>query len=128
MRASYDRLIARSLIKCAGELDWGLEEGGLDEEVSIIFARHPEFSEVRVVEYFNIINKDESLKSCSVARPQDVLPLQAADLFAYELMQQGKRLRSKEPERPAFKRLVDGAKYFQLHVQLNARHPFSDDE
>jgi hypothetical protein len=122
-RASYDRLIASSLIKCAEERDWGL-----DGDISIVFAKHPEFSAVRVLEYFNIINKDESLKSCSVATPQDVLPLQAADLFAYEMMQYGRHFRTKEPERPAFKRLSESAKYFQLHVQLNARHPFSDDE
>jgi Protein of unknown function (DUF3800) len=127
-RASIDRLIARSFIKCAGELDWGLDEGELDDGVSIVFARHPEFSEVNVIKYFNTINKDETLKSCSVASPHDVLPLQAADLFAYEMMQHGKHFRTKEPERPAFKRLLESAKYFQLHVQLNARHPLSDDE
>jgi len=68
-RASIDRLIARSFIKCAGELDWGLDEGELDDGVSIVFARHPEFSEVNVIKYFNTINKDETLKSCSVASP-----------------------------------------------------------
>ena len=40
-RASIDRLIARSFIKCAGELDWGLDEGELDDGVSIVFARPP---------------------------------------------------------------------------------------
>lgn len=122
MRAGYDRLIARSMINTANR-PWGL-----DEEISIVFARHPEFSSVRVLEYFEIINQDKSLESCAVAEPGKVLPLQAADLFTYELMKFSKSDRTNNDERYPFRRLREGAEHFSLHIQLNSRHPLWDED
>jgi Protein of unknown function (DUF3800) len=122
MRAGYDRLIARSMIN-ATDRPWGI-----DEEVSIVFACHPEFSSVRVLEYFEIINPDKNSESCTVATPQTVLPLQAADLFAYELMKFSKPDRKNRDERYPFRRLRESAKHFTLHTQLNSRHPLWGDD
>jgi hypothetical protein len=123
MRAAYDRLIARSLINSTSNRRWGIDEG-----VSIVFASHPEFSPVKVLEYFEIINQDKNLESCTTALPQKVLPLQAADLFAYELMKFSKSDRTNDDERYPFRRLREGAKHFTLHVQLNSRHPLWDSD
>jgi len=62
------------------------------EKVQVVFAEHPEFG-ARAYELWLACKKElpvkDRLVSIAFASPNDVLPLQAADLVAYELNQLG---------------------------------------
>jgi hypothetical protein len=56
------------------------------EEFHVFFAHHPEYG--RQVELLNKMVSDgmrQQIKSCSIAKPIDIQPLQAADIVAYEI-------------------------------------------
>jgi len=57
-----------------------------EDEFSIVFAHHPEYGEQQKL-YDKIISHGmrKQVVSCSVEKPMNVEPLQAADLIAYEL-------------------------------------------
>jgi hypothetical protein len=54
--------------------------------ISVIFARHSEFKEVRGSRFFDLINfGDARLTTVAFGDPREVLPLQAADLVAHSV-------------------------------------------
>lgn len=63
-----------------------LELSMFGEEFAVVFAHHPEFG--RHTELLDLMLKygiGGTIRSCTVARPIDACPLQAADLVAYEM-------------------------------------------
>ncbi len=57
-----------------------------DEKVSVMFAKHPEVSPVHIEQYVTAIGDSiPNLDNISFGDPKDVVPLQAADLVAYEI-------------------------------------------
>ena len=57
-----------------------------DDEFAVVFAHHPEFG--RHIELLNRMvehGMGKQIRSCSIAKPKDIPPLQAADIIAYEM-------------------------------------------
>jgi hypothetical protein len=70
--------------RCAHDLL--LELAMFDDEFAVVFARHPEFA--RQNELLGLLQEygmGEKIRSCTVAKPIDLCPLQAADVIAYEV-------------------------------------------
>jgi len=65
-------------------------KAGIDDDHSIVVARHPEYSPTRTGELITAIErllgaKAIKVKTWSIGEPRDFCPLQAADLVAYEI-------------------------------------------
>lgn len=57
-----------------------------EDRVSLVFAKHPEFATHKAERYFRLFEwRDIRLGSITVQDPQDIAPLQAADLVAHML-------------------------------------------
>jgi Protein of unknown function (DUF3800) len=79
--------------------------------IHLVFAHHDEHKAARKEAVAEFINFGERISSCSVARPLQFLPLQAADLIAYEL---SRSQRENCPERYPLKRLRTEMQYCSL--------------
>lgn len=54
-------------------------------QISFVFAQHPEIPAPEIHAYCDVLMRHiPNLRSCTVGRPIDLPPLQAADLFAFE--------------------------------------------
>jgi hypothetical protein len=82
-----------------------------DDQFNLIFAHHKEHKEVKREAVVNAVNFSSRILSCSVAYPKYAMPLQAADLIAYEF---GRRQRADREERYPFKTLRETLKYCSL--------------
>lgn len=105
------------------------KEGGIDEKVELFFDRKPKGSG-RAGAYYDACceqwETEDRLKSITFANRKDVLPLQAADLVAYELQQLGKQMLN--PKKIPLKEmhwilreLLKKDHYFDYHME----HPLS---
>jgi hypothetical protein len=70
--------------RCAHDLL--LELAMFDDDFAVVFAHHPEFARHNeLLGRLQEFGMGEKIRSCTVARPIDVCPLQAADVIAYEV-------------------------------------------
>ncbi len=66
----------------------GRHAGSFQEQISLVFARHADFSLKRIEDHFGEFQSyDDRLRSVSISIPVDCAPLQAADIVAYETKQ-----------------------------------------
>lgn len=78
-----------------------------EEKVHWVFAHHHDVKERRIKDYHQILDwAGERVADVSVGRPENLLPLQAADLVVYEL---ARAYRDGRRDRYPFKRLREGA-------------------
>jgi hypothetical protein len=58
---------------------------GLDDDIAIVFAHHPEYgAQKKLTDLIVRHTMAAKVRSCTIARPIDNCPLQAADIVAYE--------------------------------------------
>src|SRR5262249_14153907 len=100
-REAYKRCIQDAVKGCNRDLAQAFETG-----LSVVFASYPEVPESTVQRIFEQHNLNNRLLSCTVTSPSQELPLQAADLVAYEM---ARVQRPKWPERYPFSRLKEKA-------------------
>jgi len=98
--------------------DMLLELGLVNDELGIVFASHPEYG--RHNELLSKLVKHgmaKNIHSCTVANPQFVCPLQAADIVVYEIrcIERGISL----PDRYPLKRLLELGCKFRLVSSAN---------
>lgn len=103
LKDSYDSIIA----KMTKEAAIGAFSSAIP--VTMVFAKHKDFSAKRIGEYFDLWNDTGRLKFGGVADPNSVLPLQAADIIAYELSRWGRRDRPYDDRYP-LRKLKDALK------------------
>jgi hypothetical protein len=75
------------------------------DSLYIVLARHPELSPWSILKWFEQINWEQKLAGCGIFRPDDVLPLQAADYVLNVLNKAWGGLTT-----PALKRLQQGCR------------------
>jgi len=84
--------------RCAQEVLLALSR--YSDDLSIIFAHHPEYKRHRgLYDAFVGLGMEGKIRSCTTAHPVDILPLQAADIVAYEVRCEA-REGEREGERP----------------------------
>lgn len=67
------------------------------ERVSLVFAKHPGFKPSAILRYYEIVNYGSAqLRGVPFDDPRDVQPLQAADLIAHALRNDGETQRLRE--------------------------------
>jgi hypothetical protein len=76
---AYESNIAKA-VKEASKAVWGAEN-----PLTMVFAKHKDFKASRIAKYFELWDDVPGLAFGGVADPMVVLPLQAADLVAYEM-------------------------------------------
>jgi hypothetical protein len=95
-----------------------LEISEVYEPLNLVFAKQEHVPEQLIRLYLDVYTWGPTvgrIKSLTTAYPKDLTPLQAADLFAYEM---GRAQRTGRPERYPFARLVAGAKEKDLRVTI----------
>jgi hypothetical protein len=113
-REAYKRCIQDAVKGCNRDLAQEFETG-----LSVVFASYPEVPESTVQRIFEQHNLNNRLLSCTVTSPSQALPLQAADLVAYEM---ARVQRPKWPERYPFSRLKEKATVLTVSTKWdNAR-------
>lgn len=108
------------------------KEAGVDEKVELFFDRKPKGSGMAGLFYdlcYEQWETEDRLKSITFANRKDVLPLQAADLVAYELQQLGKQMLN--PKKIPFdemhwilRKLLGKDHYFDYHMEHPLSHRF----
>lgn len=73
------------------------------DSLYIVLARHPELSPWSILKWFEQIDWEDKLAGCGIFRPDDVLPLQAADFVLSSLNRAWGGV-----ETPSLKRLQEG--------------------
>ena len=73
------------------------------DSIYVVLARHPELSPWSILKWFERIDWEDKLAGCGIFRPEDVLPLQAADFVLHSLNKRWGGL-----ETASFKRLREG--------------------
>jgi hypothetical protein len=69
-----------------------------DDEFAIVFAHHPEYGRQSILlDKLAQYGMGKQIRSCSIMRPIDTCPLQAADIVAFEL-----RCQEREQYRPRY--------------------------
>jgi hypothetical protein len=89
------------------------------EPLSLVFGKQAHFTEGRIRRYVDFYDHGAAegrIQSLTSAEPKAVVPLQAADIFAYEM---ARAQRSGRPERYPFQKIVDGAKSRGLRMTMN---------
>jgi Protein of unknown function (DUF3800) len=77
------------------------------DQLSVVFAKHPEVSRLTILDYFEDVKGDNgAFANCAVKEPQDCAPLQMADLIAYEL---SRSMRDGKPVRYPYRRMKETA-------------------
>jgi len=86
--------------------------------MGIVFARHQSFSEAKAQEYSAILNEtnNPNIGPVMVDDPVSNLPLQAADIFAYEL---SRHLRFSGHKRYPFMRIIEDATARGIRVETS---------
>jgi len=104
-RAEYQKLV-KDIMRAMGNKGMGFKP---DEKITIVYARHNDFSKQDADTYRRKINqyKDRPFVFLGLEDPRNCPPLQAADIFAYEM---ARHLR--------YRRLPNGQDY------APARYPF----
>ena len=80
------------------------------EPLNLVFGKQKHFGEGktrRYIEFYDYGTAEGRIKTFTTADPKVVRPLQASDIFAYEM---GRAQRPGRPERYPFQRIVDGCK------------------
>jgi Protein of unknown function (DUF3800) len=95
----------------------------LGDQYHLVFAHHDEHKEDRREAVVNAANFGNRLLSCSVGYPKHSMPLQVADLIAYEF---GRAQRADREERYPFEKLRKGLKYCSLFTSSKDIIPTSE--
>lgn len=80
------------------------------EPLNLVFGKQKHFGEGKIrpyIEFYDYGGAEGRIKSFTTAEPKNVQPLQAADIFAYEMAH---AQRSGRPERYPWQRIVDDSK------------------
>jgi hypothetical protein len=98
--------------RCARDLL--LEFGNkYEDEFAVVFAHHPEFARhVGLLNQMIEHGMGGKIRSCTIAKPIDTLPLQAADIIAYEIAREEREV--KPPERYPLRRIRELGATFKL--------------
>lgn len=85
------------------------------DSLYIVLARHPELSPWSILKWFEKIDWEDKLAGCGIFRPDDVLPLQAADFVLSSLNRAWGGV-----ETPSLKRLQEGCqkRNIPFHQQI----------
>jgi hypothetical protein len=89
------------------------------QPLNLVFGKQQHFGEGKIRQYVDFYDFGEAkgrIATISMGEPKLIRPLQAADVFAYEM---AKAQRAGRPERYPFQRLVDGAKAKGLRMSIN---------
>jgi hypothetical protein len=106
VKQTYDKGIVDSLRHFIADRNWP------EEPFALVYAKHPEYPRAILEERFGSIGEgDAKLRCLAVLEPAEALPLQAADLVAYEFSRQQ---RANRPERYPFTRLRNGVSSMRL--------------
>jgi hypothetical protein len=97
---SYESNIAKAVLEASKDV-WHTEN-----PVTMVFAKHRDFKASQIAEYFEMWDDCPGLAFGGVADPKCVLPLQAADLVAYEMRCYTRKVQPVEV-RYGMKRLAD---------------------
>lgn len=92
-KPAFDNAYESNLAKAVLEASKGRWHG--EDPLTMVFAKHRDFKASRIAEYFELWDDVPGLAFGGVADPSAVLPLQAADLVAYEM---GCYSRTNQPE------------------------------
>ena len=88
------------------------------EQISVVFAEHPEVSFTTISRYFEDFKKDgAAFADCRVDKPINSAPLQMADLIAYEL---SLSMRERERRYP-YKRMIKSGAEVKLFLLMEGR-------
>ena len=88
------------------------------EPINLVFGHQTHFSRTQMLRYVDLYDWGDGrgrIKSATVASPDDVIPLQAADILAYEM---SKIQRDDRPMRYPFKALLAGCKQRNIPLTL----------
>lgn len=88
------------------------------QPLNLVFGKQKHFPEGRIrkyIEFYDYGAAEVRIKSFTTADPKDIRPLQAADIFAYEM---ARAQRAGRPERYPYQRLIDGAKAKSLRMTI----------
>ena len=89
--------------------DWAIFTYGSKEPVTMILAHHPQYGAQRIARYFDLWNDDGLLNFGGIGHPKRLMPLQLADIIAYEMAREMRPVRP-ETRRFPLKRLAEGCK------------------
>jgi hypothetical protein len=95
----------------------------LGDQFHLVFAHHDEHKEIRRETSVQAVNFSNRVLSCSIAYPKHSMPLQVADLIAYEF---NRAQRTDRKERYPFEKLRSGLKYCSLFTSSKDIIPTSE--
>jgi hypothetical protein len=101
------------------------------EDITLVFAKHKDYSAERIGRYVDIWQKEcSNLVFGGVGDPIKLCPLQAADIIAYEVSREFRMAPNKPIKaRYPWQRLLDGLKSrkgrFEVTVIINRTAPFA---
>jgi hypothetical protein len=86
------------------------------EPISLMFAAHPDYAASNVIKCFDDVLADNTrIKTCTIGKPSDYPPLQAADMIVYEL---SRSIRDGRPLRYPYVRMKERAKNLTLWLLI----------
>ena len=88
------------------------------EPLNLVFGKSTHFPETemdKLIEFYDYGEAKGRIETCSTGEPKKIRPLQAADIFAYEM---ARAQRKGRPERYPFQTLVDGVKSRNLRLMM----------
>lgn len=106
---------------CAQKLAEGSIQLADGTSVAVVYSEQPEFED-RISEIWNAYRRNKrasKLSSFSTASPKDVVPLQAADLVAYEMNHDWQERMYGDPPPPLTYNVRWPLKYLQDHLRLD---------
>jgi hypothetical protein len=94
------------------------------QQLTVVFARHTEFSAERIGRWFDLwADADNSLVFGGVGNPNDLCPLQVADIVAYEISRDARSVRPEKTRYP-FARLAPKMRPYTIKLIGRARAGF----
>ena len=111
-----------NLAKATREMAIDLHSSG--EKLTVIFARHKEISAAKIGQWFDLwADADESLVFGGVGNPNDLCPLQVADIVAYEIARDARSVRPEKTRYP-FERLTPKMRPYTIKLINRARSAY----
>lgn len=98
-----------------------LSLGVLEDDLAIVFAYHPQYR--RHNDFLSVLVKHgygHNIRSCGIAQPEHLCPLQAADIVAYEIRCEE---RLERPRRYPLRRLTEMGCTFRFGMNLGFYEP-----
>jgi hypothetical protein len=108
---SYDQALAK-----ACKEHW-IDANRRDDRAQLVFAKHKEISAERIGRYVDLWNEGGERLSFSVCNPTEILPLQAADVIAYEMSRWGREV-GPDQERYPLRRLKESFRLNKKHAKF----------